>query len=248
MNTPNKIAILAAGALCLSGCSSIFGGSQMARANADELDIQEIYHDYAAEQLALGRAQLRAGAYASALESLRRASRDPQSAPAAYNAMGVAYAKLGRQETAVRFFRLALMLDPENRSFASNLTRLKGQFRNDSEVSGQQLAANASGQDESAASARVADASEEQQAEEAARIRTVKSAFGAEIRVGAGTGQIQRLSTYEVRIGGPRHSARGQRRVVARSDYPVRVQVSPSQGEAKAAPSDKGAYPVQVRF
>lgn len=249
MNAPYKIAILASGAFLLSGCASIFGGKQARVDNAERVDIMEVYSEYAAEQLTTGRDLLQAGAFVSALKPLRRASADPKTAPAAYNAMGVAYAKLGREDVASRLFGLALMLEPENRAFASNLKRAKQRFQGGPATSGPELAAHNQREiEESADSGYAADLADKGPANETARSSAVASAFGANVMADAGTSRLQRVSALEVRISGPRQTPRSNPRTTASSGYPIRVKLSPSRDGKKSPEADEKAYPFTVRF
>ncbi|MBX7458994.1 hypothetical protein K3152_12110 [Qipengyuania sp. 1NDH17] len=68
-----------------------------------------------------GRAQLKAGNPGNAIAPLHRAALDPALRGEALNALGVAYAKLGRADLAERYFVSATRINPER--FAANLDR-----------------------------------------------------------------------------------------------------------------------------
>ncbi|MXO48262.1 hypothetical protein GRI69_08340 [Erythrobacter vulgaris] len=70
-----------------------------------------------------GREHLRAGRTGNALGPLHRAALNPQTSGAALNALGVAYAKLGRADLAERYFIAATRVDANDERFAANLDR-----------------------------------------------------------------------------------------------------------------------------
>jgi len=71
-----------------------------------------------------GRLNLAQGQTGLAIEAFQRAlSLGPPSATA-LNGMGVAYARLGRPDVAERFFREAIVIDPQDQRYAKNLARL----------------------------------------------------------------------------------------------------------------------------
>ena len=70
-----------------------------------------------------GREHLRAGRVGNALAPLHRAALNPQTSGDALNALGVAYAKLGRADLAERYFVAATRVDTGNERFAANLDR-----------------------------------------------------------------------------------------------------------------------------
>jgi tetratricopeptide (TPR) repeat protein len=74
-----------------------------------------------------GRGQLRAGNVSAAVASFRIALLDPATRAEASNGLGVAYAKLGRQDLAERYFQGAMMAEPTNSKYVANLLRLQQQ-------------------------------------------------------------------------------------------------------------------------
>lgn len=72
----------------------------------------------------LGRRQLAEGRTGLAVESFQRALAAGEPVAPAVNGLGVAFAKLGRDDLAKRFFEEALAADPGNSRYADNLARL----------------------------------------------------------------------------------------------------------------------------
>jgi tetratricopeptide (TPR) repeat protein len=70
-----------------------------------------------------GRRLLADGQYGNAIPALQRAALNRQTAPDAANALGVAYARIGRGDLAERYFRAAVTLSPQDAKFAANLER-----------------------------------------------------------------------------------------------------------------------------
>lgn len=113
---------LAAGLLILAslgGCNSIFG-------QRASLDIQPVgSRNPGAGVIALeeGREYLRSGNPGMAIISLQIAAGDPATIADAHNALGVAYAMIGRGDLAERYFQQAIAENPEEPKFAANLAR-----------------------------------------------------------------------------------------------------------------------------
>jgi hypothetical protein len=122
MNKAIKIATVVSAAIALSGCQSFinklgFGPKdQTMRAEAGA-------PIFGSEELAQGRAALKAGNPANAIVQFRLAAMDEKIAPDAFNGMGVAYAKLGRADLAERYFKMAMTLDANNPRYIANLTK-----------------------------------------------------------------------------------------------------------------------------
>lgn len=111
------LSLLALAVPALAGCSNPFARASQAAAryvppsgNAD---------------LAMGRQALVDGQYGTAIAALRFARLDPACSAEAANALGVAYARIGRGDLAERYFREALALAPADRRFAANLARFE---------------------------------------------------------------------------------------------------------------------------
>ncbi len=71
-----------------------------------------------------GRDNLRANQTGLAIEAFNRALASGEEPAAAYNGLGVGYARLGRPDLAYRFFSKAAASDPGNLAYARNLTNL----------------------------------------------------------------------------------------------------------------------------
>ena len=71
-----------------------------------------------------GRDHLRAGRPGLAIDAFNLALAGGEDPAAAYNGLGVAYARIGRSDLAYRFFRKAVNSDPQNPVYARNLATL----------------------------------------------------------------------------------------------------------------------------
>jgi Flp pilus assembly protein TadD len=109
-------------ALPLGACSS-FLGIHFARHTPRAVPAQALATSVGASTEA-GRAQLADGQPGLAIESFQRAVASGEPAGPALNGLGVAYARLGRDDLAERFFREAMAADPANGRYADNLTML----------------------------------------------------------------------------------------------------------------------------
>jgi tetratricopeptide (TPR) repeat protein len=243
--------------LGLAGCSSIFGHGKSSIASARSSNVEDIYRDYAADQLELGRGMIQQGAYTAALEALRRASFHPATAAAAHNAMGVVYAKLGRKDIAERMFRLAINENPGDPKFASNLERLEATGaiahspKADSAMPAQAgnvgtmplaalVPANSAG-DAPIRAAQVVQA-----------LRIMRPAYGAALEVSQPAGPIQRLSQYEVKVGGaatPTRSAPVRQAYAGELlGFPQRSRIEVSSPPTQGAARTVHAYPARIIF
>ena len=115
----NKVLVAALASTLLGGCQSLFGSS--AKLEVRPAGVQT--EASAAIALEEGRRHLAQGELGSAIAALRTASLDPATAPSAHNALGVAYAMLGRGDLAERYFRQAVDEDPADPRFSANLSR-----------------------------------------------------------------------------------------------------------------------------
>lgn len=125
MRNSTKLALLLAASVSLTGCQAIFGSRT---AHVDSADGAQIASAEVNPALDQGRQLLMAGRIAQAIGLLRVAQRDPDSMAEASNALGVAYAKLGRHDLADRYFRMALSLEPGDARFAANMLRLQHDY------------------------------------------------------------------------------------------------------------------------
>lgn len=114
---PATTLALVALATSLGGCKSFVQAFDFSRhSNAPQYAIGQ-------GDLDEGRAMLRAGNVGNALAPLHRAALNPDTSGAALNALGVAYAKLGRADLAERYFIAATRVEAGNEKYAANLAR-----------------------------------------------------------------------------------------------------------------------------
>lgn len=106
----------------LSGCQ-LLGNLHLTRSSQDRATVAElaITSGTAVQE---GRDHLRGGRPGLAIEAFNRALASGQDPAAAYNGLGVAYARLGRTDLAFRFFKKAALSEPDNAAYSRNLTRL----------------------------------------------------------------------------------------------------------------------------
>lgn len=119
--------ILRASALALlvslGGCQFL-GQLNIARSGSQE-DRQAAKAQRAMpSSLAEGREHLRANRNGLAIDAFNLALVRGEDPAAAFNGLGVAYARVGRNDLAYRFFKKANTSDPDNPVYASNLIRL----------------------------------------------------------------------------------------------------------------------------
>lgn len=243
--------------LGLAGCGGIFGRGHSSMASADSSNVDDIYRDYATDQLELGRNRIQHGALTEALEPLRRASFNPATAAAAHNAMGVVYARLGRRDVAERMFRLAMEENPDEPKFAANLERLEAAgMAAASPAAVPALTAQAGNGGAmplaALAPANAMGAPAIQAAKDAPVVQTMRPTYGGAIQISQPSGPIQRLSQYEVRVGGPTIPARSARVRQAYAgdlpNYPQRIRIEVSGPPSLRTDRPSAAYPVRVNF
>jgi len=124
MISANRVSAVAAAALMLGGCQSFPLTSWMFKGERSET--RQLAGNTAGA-LEEGRAFLREGNIASAVASFRIASLDRANRADACNGLAVAYAMLGREDLAERYFREAIATEPENTKYVANLLRLQRQ-------------------------------------------------------------------------------------------------------------------------
>ena len=229
-------------AIALSGCASLSPDGHGALGDLSEAKTEAAWLALSAEQLELGRDRIRAGNFASALEPLKLAALHPDHAAAAHNAIGVAYAKLGRKDIALRFMTLALAEDPASAKYAANLALLRQGGTAETLPPG---AAEARTAELPAPAAAVAP----REPHSAFSSRNLPGANGSTV-IATGSGDhIERLSSREVRVGAapaPRYMA-GPRNAVAIT-YPLRLALTDSGERKPAGKADDTGYPVRIRF
>lgn len=251
MRTTASLLALAAASLALGGCQAMFGSSSFAsRAPAAEsasLDMS----DYFTARLEAGRTHLARGRPAAAVTAFRQASYDPAHAGPAFNGMGVAYAQMGRQDLARRYFTMAVATDPQDERFARNLARLENDARADSSRPAFAEAGNSPDQ------ASIAPGGGSERSAEDSGLRRVSSReveiLGAtalrsdkvittvrpqsdEPRGSHAIARSDRATTYPVRIALPQAEVRRQ------TDYPVRIAL------ADVEVTRRPKYPIRIEL
>lgn len=127
MKTSIKMLAVVSGAALLGGCQSfpltswMFKGERSGGEQAPQLA------GNTAGALDEGKAFLRDGNIAAAIASFRIASLERATRADASNGLAVAYARLGRPDLAERYFRAAIVDDPDNPKYVANLLRLQHQ-------------------------------------------------------------------------------------------------------------------------
>lgn len=109
--------------LSLGGCQFL-GKLNLTRSGSQDKEQQAGAERIAPSSLAEGREHLRANRNGKAIEAFNLALVRGEDPAAAYNGLGVAYARVGRQDLAYRFFKKANASDPDNPVYAGNLIRL----------------------------------------------------------------------------------------------------------------------------
>lgn len=120
MKYGTNLLLAVAGTAILTGCGSPLSRIRLTGAATQELTAAPINSD-----LAAGKRALADGQYGAAVAALRLARLDPGCAAEATNGLGVAYAQLGRDDLAERYFRQAAAMDPLDRRFTANLARFE---------------------------------------------------------------------------------------------------------------------------
>ena len=116
-----KCALAGCTTFLVAGCASQQSIAPQYRLSAPSAQVAE-----GSSMLQRGRAQLDAGLDALAIESFRTEIRfDPDNVDA-YNGLGVAYGRIGRNDLAQRYFEIALAKDPMNVKVQANLAKLPG--------------------------------------------------------------------------------------------------------------------------
>ena len=117
-----KLATCIGASMALSGCATIFGADFAARWSKPRATAapQPVLAKYTDE----GRRQLADGQTGAAIESFRMALLSGEPSAPAYNAMGVAYARLGMFENSQKLFSMAIEAAPDEAKYRDNLARL----------------------------------------------------------------------------------------------------------------------------
>lgn len=159
----------------LGACNSFLGIHFARHARSAEPAVAEAAR--AAPETDAGRQQLTNGQTGLAIESFQKALASGEPAAPAVNGLGVAYARLGRFELALQYFKQAMDADPSDQRYQANVARLMQSptfaMRRDGDLVAAQL-----------------------QAEQAAAIPAAAQAASAAPAIG----KLQRVSRGEVRI------------------------------------------------
>jgi len=137
--------MIAGSAMALAGCQSFLGDASLGHRDGggNRAALARANLTPATDE---GRLHLDAGRTGLAIEAFQVALATGEPHAPALNGMGVAYARLGRGDTAKRFFEAAIALDPSDQRYAANLNRMMGSpelaaQRHDSQVARQDTAA-----------------------------------------------------------------------------------------------------------
>lgn len=146
----NKIAFKVAGTLALSltvsGCGIFHKQSGVAR-SLERKAATELAYDGSFE-FEFARASLIDERYGQAITSFRKSEIYPKYQAESDNGLGIAYAALGRNDLALRYFRKAVDFAPGEAKFLANLNRLETAIAAANERSAPALAALAAKQAE----------------------------------------------------------------------------------------------------
>lgn len=118
--SPGSLALVLAGTVALAGCTSPMGRIALREGHRVDPALLAVP---ANPDLVSGKQALSAGNYGAAIAALRLARLDPACAAEATNGLAVAYAGIGRDDLAERYFRQAVAMAPDDRRFAANLAR-----------------------------------------------------------------------------------------------------------------------------
>jgi len=215
---------------------------------------------------------LRQGQISAAIASFSMALAAPEARAEAINGLAVAYAKLGRDDVADRYFREAAALDPNNPKFAANLLRLQDNVRM---ASAERPAMLAPGRAEEMA---VSRAQEGSLAQNGGLVRVsraeVRVALSAQPKaaplmvVGARTAELATRTSTSGRetakspAGGGENKSAGAVAVVSEPTsvtspqpksktiaYPIRIELSGASHSARLSKVDKSRdYPIRIAF
>ena len=241
MHKISRTVLLIAGAMSVAGCQSILAPLGL----ANRADRQQ--PAFGATDLVEGREALAANLPGKAIPAFQRATLNPETEAAAYNGLGVAYARLQRGDLAERYFRLANALDRENETYATNLVMF---YASDLAVSTRALAARESETEQALAAAIV------EPVEEVRDVRTVANATitierpvtrlsqtaGRELLVSAEARAEPRARDAQVAVADLPSVSGAPQTDAAAPPYPIRIDIG---GKVpKAAP--RATYPIRI--
>lgn len=121
-----RFSCLLAGTVMLGGCQSFPLTSWMFKGDRPATPSTQLAGN-SIGSLEEGKELLREGNISAAVASLRIARLDRATFADASNALAIAYIGLGRVDLAERYFREAIMAEPDNDKFAANLLRLQNE-------------------------------------------------------------------------------------------------------------------------
>lgn len=201
--------------------------------------------DEALVEFELGRLALDSGNYAEAIASFSAARIEPGLLASSLNGMGVAYARLGREDLAERYFREAAAAAPEDNRYAANLLRLQqsieaGQRR--------ELLARLSSRDVPDPASSLASSGQ---------VRLLTNGRTPQLAAVEAAPSTVRITANRVMLSSvvsetPRNGAQVRLRFVSRdgqhsATYPIRVAFADPDHTESAGDADN-VYPVRVRM
>lgn len=124
MKTAMRLVVIGGAAAMLGGCQSFPLTSWMFKGKDTQREGQALAGNTAGA-LDEGRAHLDEGNISAAVASFRIALLDRATRAEASNGLAVAYARLGREDIAERYFQAAIAAEPDNTKFVANLLRLQ---------------------------------------------------------------------------------------------------------------------------
>jgi tetratricopeptide (TPR) repeat protein len=125
MNNAMRLIVVAGAAATLGGCATSPLTSWMFKDKRPVAAEGEALAGNTAGALEEGRAHLQDGNISAAVASFRIAQLDRGSRAEASNGLGIAYARLGRDDIAEQYFQAAIAVEPDNTKFVANLLRLQ---------------------------------------------------------------------------------------------------------------------------
>jgi len=125
MKTALRLIAIAGTAAMLGGCQSFPLTSWMYKNRAPVRGEEAVLAGNTTGALDEGRAHLRDGNISAAVASFRIAQLDRSTRAEASNGLAVAYARLGRDDVAERYFQAAISAEPDNPKYIANLLRLQ---------------------------------------------------------------------------------------------------------------------------
>ena len=229
MKTALRLIGIAGTAAMLGGCQSFPLTSWLHKDRAPARGEAEVLAGNTTGAIEEGRAHLRDGNLSAAVASFRIAQLDRSTRAEASNGLAVAYAKLGRDDLAERYFQAAISAEPDNPKYIANLLRLQQATLARRAASGAtELAAR------SAPVQRAATTSPES-------LASAPSALA---------GPLDRVSRNEVRVrGGRSELGNAPAMAVSYRDTPAETVEEPATKDNKvalAAPARQ--YPVRIVF